>query len=317
MRRVPVLHLFVIALILLAGCNSFGLADDSSQPDTSTVTPVPVPTDKPTSTPVPQLAPGLERNDLNVDALVSAHNATLRNTSFTRKIVRTARFPNGTLYSQSSVVYHVEDDGNISYSGNLTIPQTEYEGVANATELTHYEGWISEKYGVIKSTYTNNTTTYTESSPQQTPSGLSSYAVGANSIRRLFTGTETRVTDSVSRNGTTFYQVDSTVIRMAMASPPGASLGRSKLSFKNLSQAYQQALISSSGVVYRYRTEYNVTSGNETFNILIESQYANISSTTVERPSWYGKAVNTSDTQRTTRTEQGTTLISFANPSRD
>ena len=303
MRRVPVLHLFIIALILLAGCNSFGLADDSSQPDTSTVTPVPVPTDKPTSTPVPQLAPGLERNDLNVDALVSAHNATLRNTSFTRKIVRTARFPNGTLYSQSSVVYHVEDDGNISYSGNLTIPQTEYEGGGNTTELTHYEGWVSEEYGVIKSTYANNTTTYTESSSQQIDSGLLSSIVGANSIRGSFSGTETRVTDSVSRNGTTFYQVNSTVIRMAMASPPGASLGRSKLSFKNISQAHQQALISSSGVVYRYRTKYNVTSGDETFNILIRSQYANISSTTVERPSWYGKAVNTSDTQRTTRTE--------------
>lgn len=50
-NRKIIVNLFVVAVVVLAGCNAFGGEDDST--DGSTIAPAPVPTDRPTPTPRP------------------------------------------------------------------------------------------------------------------------------------------------------------------------------------------------------------------------------------------------------------------------
>ena len=290
-----ILAVLLVLLLVFAGCNGIGFGDTAQS--TQTVTPASVPTDEPTPTPVPQLAPGLKRNSMNVTALAQAHNTILQNTSFTQKTVRTARYPNGTLFSQEVTISRIGENGNVSSSLNRTNVRTAVEVPDNVSIVTDSEGWIEETRVISKNTLTNNTTTYTERPLQSGEPGLVSGYTGANTIQRSFSGTDPRVTDVLSRNGTTLYRVNSTVLKVGMRGPPGVSSIGEEWIFKNLSQANQQALISPSGVVHRHQKNYKITTDNNTLSITLTTQYTNIGSTTVERPPWYGKAPNTSGTQ--------------------
>ena len=306
MYRSALAILLVLSLVF-AGCNGIGFGD-TTQP-TQTVTPAAVPTDEPTSTPVPQLAPGLKRNSMNVTALAQAHNTTLQNTSFTQRVVRTARYPNGTLFSQEVAIHRVGENGNVSSSLNRTNARTAIEVPDNVSITTDSEGWVGEEHIVSRNTYTNNTTTYTERPLRSGEFRMFSDYTGTNTIQKSFSGTETKVVDVLSRNGTTLYRVNSTILRMPMRGSLGVSSLGGEWTFKNLNQANQHALISTSGVVHRHRRNYQATNGNNTLDITIKTRYTNISSTIVERPPWYGKATNASDTQTPSRTE-----IAFTTP---
>ena len=300
-----ILAILLVFSLVFAGCSSVGFGE--SEPSTATLTPASVPTDEPTPTPVPQLAPGLKRNNLDVDTLVHAHNTTLQNTSYTRKTVRTARLPNGTLFSQTIATSRVGQNGTISTSFNRTNVRAAIEVPKNVSLVTDSQEWIKKEQAVSKATYTNNTTQYTERSLRSGELGtLSGYLTGTRFIQTAFSGTESRVVDTASHNGTTLYIVNSTVLKMPGRGPPGVSASDQDWIFKNLSQANQQALISTSGVVHRYRGNYEIALGNKTLDLTTEIRYTDIGSTTVERPSWYDKASNTSDTQTAMRVEQDT-----------
>ena len=149
-----ILAVLLVLLLVFAGCNGIGFGDTAQS--TQTVTPASVPTDEPTPTPVPQLAPGLKRNSMNVTTLAQAHNTTLQNTSFTQKTVRTARYPNGTLFSQEVMISRVGGNGNVSSSLNQTNVRTAVEVPDNVSIVTDSEGWIEEKRALSKNTLTNH-----------------------------------------------------------------------------------------------------------------------------------------------------------------
>lgn len=94
--RSAVLGSVLIMLIVLTGCSAFPFDEDRAT--ARTVTPAPVPTDRPTATPVLMVAPGVSATGIeNPTALVDAHAALLDNISYTVHTRNVERYVNGTL----------------------------------------------------------------------------------------------------------------------------------------------------------------------------------------------------------------------------
>ena len=111
-RLAPVL---LCCAVLAAGCAGFA-ADDRETPGPVSVPEVTVPTPEATGTPTdrPRVVPGATRAGVvDPDTLVTAHVATLRNSSFLFTYERTITAANGTV--QRRVI-----DGRVDRSGNAT-----------------------------------------------------------------------------------------------------------------------------------------------------------------------------------------------------
>jgi hypothetical protein len=114
MHRATALRLFLVALLLLSGCNAFSGGDNTTR---QTVTPAAVPTNGPTQTPTTQLAPGLTQYGV-VDpvALGAAHNAALSNTSYSYVKTVSETYANGTLRARRTIKARVVEPKRRFYS---------------------------------------------------------------------------------------------------------------------------------------------------------------------------------------------------------
>ena len=127
-RTRGLLSLLLVVCVVLAGCN--GVFGGDTQ-ETSTLTPAAVPTDEPTRTPLPQLAPGLTGEGVvNASALAAAHDATLEDTSYTARRTVTYRTPNGTPVRRIESVTRVADDGRFRitkrWNGSTSLRRVAY-----------------------------------------------------------------------------------------------------------------------------------------------------------------------------------------------
>jgi hypothetical protein len=260
-----VLSVFVAVLLVLSGCSTFIDGGDSTP--TVQVTPAPVPTDKPTPTPIPRIAPGVTTHGLiNASALIDAHTAFLANTSYTVHSRRILKYPNGTVAARSVGTMRVE--GNAIYSTGLS---TRFSGER------HTETWYSDGQILMKVT-TNNSTSYNLITPPE-------------SFRRVFLPVpklimrselrETTITERTAQNGTTLYH-------LKITTQNGATI---------------RALIGPRGLIHNYTVRKPISRSISTIPNATHSiktvQLTNIGTTTVERPSWYSRAIN-----KTTTSEQ-------------
>lgn len=95
----------LVVLLVLAGCGGTG-----GGPSTLSVTPAPVPT-TPSPSPTPGPPPGLSAGSVaDPGALVMAHSAALGDRSYTVRGVETVRAPDGTLLSRRAVTVRVGPD---------------------------------------------------------------------------------------------------------------------------------------------------------------------------------------------------------------
>lgn len=281
MRR-TIAAVLLSVLVVLAGCSGvFGGGDESAE----TVTPVAVPTDEPTPTPVPQLAPGVtERGIESPRALIDAHRSFLQNRSFTQRSNSTALAANGSVILQATSTARAGPQGKrlhsvIERNGSFTSREP-------TTISTRSEAWWGGEQYLVKRTFPNGTTTYSRPPIDTTrvdiATGTLPYLLGS------FDTNNTTVTDHQSRNGTTLYRINGT---SDVPRQPNTTL---------------ELLVDSRGVIHEYTTIRRLSADSGVSKSVTRTRLVAIGETDApERPSWIETAKN-----RTTATRQPETTRS-------
>lgn len=284
--------LLVALALVFAGCN--GLLPGGDSTPTETVTPVAVPTDKPTSTPVSQLAPGLTRQGVtDVFALGEAHASVLGGTSFTAHRENTIRYSNGTVYRRFEI------DGQLAATEprySITLNQS---GAVLKGHRTSRQIW-SDGERVLVAKYLVGNTSY------RVPRDLTGEPIPLDGLPQRFLGVdltspqpiytlfgvfETRVVDETTRNGTTLYEV--AAVNVTRPDRLGTAVVSNPRNFSF------RALISPEGLVREYRLRYtatladqrNLSTNGETVTVRHTVRYIRLGNTTIERPPWYDDAI--------------------------
>jgi hypothetical protein len=292
MDRPVVGVVFALALVL-AGCGALPAGGGGEATPAETLTPAPVPTAASTPTPVPRLAPGLTAAGVvDPDALGRAHDAALGRASFTRHTTATVRYADGSLRNRYRVVTRVEPGGRFSSVFTVGRPGPRQP---DAGEMVRTERWSDGVRVLTAATTANGTTTYAEV-PRDRRRVVTRLATdtGGDSLARLLDGAETRVAGREVRDGTTLYRVVGTDL-----DPRGLpSVPR----LERPTNASVRALIDGEGVVRERRVRFVATTENgSSVGVAVRVRYADLGATTVERPPWYGAAVeNGAERERTT-----------------
>jgi hypothetical protein len=307
MPRTAIPILFVVILFVLSGCNAL---DFSTQNDQVSVTPAPVPTDEPASRQPPRRISCLPDSPIeNISEFVS--NSTVPdwdNTSFTVREVRTAIYQNGSLRSHASFTGRIAENlsrihftsteigssyGNLSgvqdYLRVTTIPPRRLP----ARQPVHREIWTNSTQ-VLSRTTSGHIAHYYAGSP---PYSFGHLKGAIAPVREIIGGISvidverTCIADRFTRNGTTLY-------RIKFSTPtPGVP--------ENVTvrgNATGSALIDSRGIIHELRYDYTIRTADGTVFTVTESIYVtNIGSTAVNRPMWYGMAMNQTQSQNQTQ----------------
>lgn len=273
----------IAVLVVLAGCS--GVLGGGGGEPTETVTPAAVPTDEPTPTPVPRLAPGItEQGIVNPRALVAAHRTFLQNRSFTKRSNSTALAANGSTVLQTTSTLRAGPAGEGLYS--VIERNGSYVSQESATISTRSEAWWDDGRYVVKRTFPNGTTTYS-----QPPINVTRAEIGTGTLPYLlesFGTNNTTMTDRLTRNGTTLYRVRG-VTQTYMA-------GNTTL----------RLLVDSQGVVHEYTTIRRLSTGSGVSRSITETRVVAINETDApERPSWVDEALNRTNGVRQNRNGKG------------
>jgi hypothetical protein len=272
--------ILIAVLVILAGCS--GVLGGSGEP-TETVTPAAVPTDEPTPTPVPRLAPGLtEQGIVSPRALVAAHQSFLQNRSFTQRSNSTALAANNSTVLRTTSTLRAGPPGEGLYS--TTVRNGSYLTQESATISTRSEAWWNGGQYVVKRTFPNGTTAYSQ---RPISTARASAATGALPyLLESFGADNTTVTERLTRNGTTLYRVQG-VAQTYM-------VGNTTL----------RLLVDSRGVIRKYSTVRQLSSGPGVSRSVTKTRFVAINETDApERPSWVDDALNRTTSTASSGTE--------------
>ena len=276
----PPLSAVLFALLLvLAGCNGFTLG--GSETSTQRVTPANVPTDEPTPTPIPQLAPGVTGKGVTEpERLGEAHESILENISYTVDQNVSVRYLNGTIYRQrTSHIQHAMNDGRFYLAHNRSL--------VSGRGSSGFSAWSNGKRTLVARS-SNNTTRYLIP-----PQGSLSFGSPGERIAALFGSVETHVVAQEQRDGITVYRVKATGL---VRDPPTFAN-----EWQNPRDVTLRALIDSRGFVYEYQLSYEATVNGVPIYVYEQVRYTDLRNTTVERPPWYEEAIeNVSTTTAST-----------------
>ena len=278
----------VVVLVVLAGCNGVLDGGDGS---TATVTPAAVPTDRPTATAHPALAPGLTRRGIeDPEALLAAHADALDGRSFTTRSNTTVEFPNGSVAARGTSTTYAGPSGE---AVRLVLDRN------GTDEPTRIEAWQRDGELLVNRTYTNGTTTYDRIAVggQQR---IGTY--GAGSLEYLFDSTSLAGTSVAerARNGTPVYVV------------------RGRTEGQLMDGTTFRLVVDSDGRIQRYRVTRATFAGNESATATTVVTYDDVGTTPPpERPAWVDTArertttvpgaVTTTATRPTDSSATGTT----------
>lgn len=264
----------LLVLVVLAGCNGF----PSGSSDNPTVTPADVPTDSSPETPEGQLAPGVFPTGINASALAHAHARVLGSTTFTIRMNRTYRYPNGTVRRWFSTKTSVDSDfPSQSRIYSRTRYSQSYLRNSDYLLLSIYERWYTSNATYQRFTFANNTTEYRVRSP----TGTNPFQITrAWRIEASFSSVETQVTP-LDRNGSTYYRIEAPVSSGSLFASDGST------------NTSQWLLVDFRGVVREHHINATVAGQNGSpERMQLSISYQNISNTTVKRPAWVDTARN-------------------------
>ncbi|WP_256687381.1 DUF7537 family lipoprotein [Halococcus qingdaonensis] len=278
MRKAILGGLFAAAVVL-AGCNGVALGGDETP--SRTVTPAAVPTDEPTPTAVPRLAPGLTEGGVtDAFALGEAHASALDNTSYTLHESYAIEYANGTAYNRGSA------------DARLAANDSRYYVRRNASGLLFGGGafaraiWSNGERVLVTDT-TNESTSYDsprnvegESMPPR--EALTIDPTKRQQLYAYLGSVETRVTGTETRNGTTLHRAEST----SVTNPAAFEIQWTDP--RNLSLV---VFVDSRGLVHEYRLDYTASLDGTPVDVRRHVRYTNLGNTTIERPSWYDAAI--------------------------
>lgn len=311
MQRTALSYLLVGVLVVCAGCNAFTNGSDTST-DTPMVTPMDVPTDQPTptvaptatstATPAPSLTPietrrlprqctpGLTQPGFaNASMLATAHDAALGNTSLTVRAGGTRIARNGSILSRTHTTVSIAQNYSrlyfISESVGPRHPPVHY---------TRFERWTNGERVLTREIGGHTPRYRARPLPPSERGHFTSLARAyANLPDDVLDNATACVTDQFTHNGTSV-----SAIAFTSARQPTWFVGPNATVLGNVTG---RALVGSSGIVSEIRWNYRVRTADGAVVTVTKSNYfTDIGSTTVDRPLWYEKAVN--QTQTTNRT---------------
>ncbi|WP_444881622.1 DUF7537 family lipoprotein [Halocatena marina] len=288
------LRLCLVVLLCLSGCNAF----NGGSTETASITPAGVPTDDPNAT--RGLAPGLTNHGV-VDsiALGDAHEAVLSNTSFTIHGKTTVKYSNGTLRRQGERTARVVNPRDRRYINVSIYTQNKIRSDQKSTNNSFWSN--GERVLVALSSSQTNSTTYQHFESRDPQYPILKYHPQKERYYTLFQAVDTKVINHTTNNGTTLYRLTSTEIA------DSAQLIEYSMNVKiaqNPRNLTFHAVIDSRGVVHEYRLAYTATltetNPSTSVRVVSTTRYTKMGSTTVDRPSWYAKANNTTPEPPTT-----------------
>jgi len=279
--------LLVAALVVVAGCSSPASAPTGAGTGTTTATATaaPVPTDRPSTF----LAPGVTpRGVVDPVVLATAHRRTLGRTSVAVHVEESRRYANGTLGWRQTATQRVDASGRTVRSHYVG----EFEGSRRGSGLL--SGFVRFPDATHVERYTVGDGAYHR---YRFPSGDTWY-VGATSpdprlvdpgLVPLFWSVDTQVTAREVRDGTARYRLEGSEVADPTTLERVFVGGR----FADVRNVSLEAAVDERGVVHRYRLTYTLVRGDGVVVHGTESvRFADIGTTTVERPDWHAAAVN-------------------------
>jgi len=275
------LVLLVVLLILLSGCG--GTTDQGNRP-TATVSAAPVPTEEPTPTSRPRLAPGLDPTGI-VDplALSEAHDRYLSNRSETIHLTRTNRYQNGSLRDRTIQVTKVAPGRERFYTAvSVEGPKARFFGDGGRGEY-----W-SDGDRLLQRLVRQNQSEYAVVEPEDYNPQLSQPLIpspGGGQVYFLATLGTFDITDRSIVNGTALYRLE---LRQ-LTQPDALAASESVYRPRNVSLTLQ---IDEHGVLRRFVLGYTAVQDRTTVEVSLTGEHKHIGTTTVERPTWYRFAIN-------------------------
>lgn len=274
----------VAVLVLLAGCNGFAGTETRT---TASVTPAPVPSS-------PDYPPGVTENGV-VDAsrLASAHARAVSNQSYTLRSNRTVRYTNGTIRSRLTVSVQLAANRSYLVHARTTgdrAPTFLGRPPANATFWSNGSQYV-RAYTI------NGETTYNSFEPPDQFIATWRYWVSTAAFggegsfaqqkyEQTFSSVDTRITRVDSPRNETLFRV----VGRPTGDPQFLPADISRV--RNLTVV---SLVTSAGLVRSYRVQYVGVVNGERVRVRWTVDYSRVGSTTIERPSWYGRAVDQDD----------------------
>lgn len=275
----PVLAVALALLLASSGCS--GLFDGGTP--TPTVTPADVPTDSPTATSARELAPGLTADGIEDPwALAAAHDDALSNTSHVERVVERTRDVDGTERGRVNTTTYAEPERGRSHS--VAVPTGDPAQSAFAADRVEFYREGERRFVALTR---GNETEY--------------LALGDPDVGRsmrlflLFSSVETRVEGTVTRNDTELYRVRGDELRHPDQFPAAVELDDGD----EIRNVTVRALVDQWGLVHEYEYAYTVVRDGEERRLSRHVEYLALGRTMVERPDWYGTAVNATDNATT------------------
>lgn len=254
-RAVPVL----VALVALAGCGGAPLADDTPADPTETLTPVPVSTETPTSTPR-DLPPGVApTGTVNAARLREAHDSFLEGRSYEWRLVYDLQDPEDPTAVEGFTRRAVVDGDRFfveQRSKNRPVVQSLF---------------VDDTGGYLRTVDGNETTTETLFDP----GGAAEFAIGGGLIGRFLTGMNTNVS-TVERDSETYYRLHAT----GTAPPALRQLGTAVTDYR------ATAYVSPEGFVRTLVVRYDRVWNENREGVYVRFDYSGVGTTSVAKPDW-------------------------------
>ncbi|MFT4889392.1 MAG: hypothetical protein ACI9YT_000301 [Halobacteriales archaeon] len=298
--RHALLAVLVALLIVLAGCNAFGVTDSPPESATSVPTVRPTPTEAPdspstsageettTGTAVAgSYPPGVSGDGISAPfSLASAHEGAIDNRSYTVRTAYEIRYHNGTVYAGDRVAATVGpgDDSyqyrRYRYRRSVYGKATGVLGATNGTIHLYANGSVVFRRIVAG---TNATEPFVvrdvngDPVPPHDVFPLAPYDRIGTAFSRLSNVSVERVNDSTYRVRATESATESVRIR--------------GFPIRNVSLETFTATITANGLVRKYRYRRRGTVEGHAVTVTKRYRYADVGNTTVEAPPWYDQAV--------------------------
>ena len=273
-------------LVVLAGCNAPVGAGGGGTADTPpAATAAPVPEDS-------TLAPGLaDEGVVDPERLTDAHTGAISDDSYTLVANRTERYGNGTVRSGLRIRVELAADRGYHVRTATAGPDGPvFLGTPPASGAFWSNGSV-----YVRRLTNDDSTIYNEFRPREGGAGTWTYWVttvpfggGQADPTSFYTGVFRSVAvDTVERD----TDGDSVVYRLHGSELREASFTGEFADVRNVSL---RATVTERGLVRSLRLRFTGTVDGEPVRVEWQVRYRNVSATTVERPGWFERAVQSS-----------------------
>jgi hypothetical protein len=264
----------VASLVVLAGCGTF-VGGSSEQEPAETMTPVPVMTPtSPTPTPVGDPPPGVSANGtIDIERLVSAHESSVADRSYSWRFSYTARQPNGTKTDEFRRRVRVGDGRVLVDQATPGLSRNQSLYIGDSSLLRTVRAGETEFEQVVE------------------PWDHHAYAFAGDVIERYLTDVAVEVS-VVNRDGRTYYRLYSDGFDV---SAPLRQFGSDFWNYTLTAYVTQQGFVRTVAVDYR-----RDGAGGER-RITTRYDYSGVGSTTVSEPPWVSRQATTVSAEIPTR----------------